>query len=242
MAKTDRETLKGYFKTGATPTQGEFESLLESVLIQGDDLMERPDGGPLGIYASGEPSKPVIRFYEGFEENPLFTFDLAPSDTDGEHHGLNIADLAGKSRLFLQRDEPRMGIGTLDPQATLDVAGSLRVRSILQEDWQPITLKNKWVAYSMGWNDAEYFKDALGFVHLRGMITGGTRADGTEIFELPEGYRPVNKELLMTIVQNGSGGYGKVGRIDADPNGQVVIRIAGDGWLCLDGLTFRAAD
>ena len=33
-----------------------------------------------------------------------------------------------------------------------------------------------------------FFKDTLGFVHLRGRVTGG--ANGTNVFTLPVGYRP----------------------------------------------------
>lgn len=56
-----------------------------------------------------------------------------------------------------------------------------------QEAWITPTLLNGWT--NVGGNDAtlQYFKDSTGIVHIKGVVTGGT---ATQIFTLPEGYRP----------------------------------------------------
>jgi hypothetical protein len=48
---------------------------------------------------------------------------------------------------------------------------------------------NSWVNYAAaGYPNASYYKDALGNVHLRGMIKSGTMQQAA--FTLPAGYRP----------------------------------------------------
>jgi hypothetical protein len=64
-----------------------------------------------------------------------------------------------------------------------------------QEAWITPTLLNSWVKYSDGTtNDVEYFKDTLGFVHIKGRIVGGT--SGSIAFLLPSGYRPAKSGIF----------------------------------------------
>ena len=59
------------------------------------------------------------------------------------------------------------------------------------------------VNHGSGYNDAEYYKDPFGIVHLRGLIKDGTTTIDTVIATLPLKYRPENRELIDTI-SNGS--------------------------------------
>jgi hypothetical protein len=54
--------------------------------------------------------------------------------------------------------------------------------------WLAPTLINSWAATGAPDVVPGYMKDSLGFVHLRGSITGGV--NGTVAFTLPTGYRP----------------------------------------------------
>lgn len=58
----------------------------------------------------------------------------------------------------------------------------------LPEGWKTATLLNGW---SVG-EPIGYFKDAFGDVRCKGVMVGGAITDGTVIFNLPAGYRPVS--------------------------------------------------
>lgn len=103
------------------------------------------------------------------------------------------------------------------------------------EAWVAPTLLNSWVNYGGGFNDAAYYKDPFGVVHLRGVIKDGTDVSGTALFTLPVGYRPPAQELFTVISSSA------LGRVDIATTGNVVITSGSNTWLSLDGLTFRVA-
>jgi hypothetical protein len=93
-------------------------------------------------------------------------------------------------------------------------------------------------------NTAAFFKDPFGVVHLRGVVRcsaePGTCQPGgfaEVIFTLPNGYRPPARELQSTLSD------GAAFRVDIDAAGAVRLGAAvnPDGWVSLDGITFRAA-
>lgn len=100
--------------------------------------------------------------------------------------------------------------------------------------WIAPTFTNSWVNYGAGYNDAGYRKDALGWVHLRGLVKNGI--DGASIFTLPTGYRPQYRELLVC------GSNDLYGRLDIPTDGTVVpaSAVTSPVYVCLDGLTFKA--
>lgn len=55
-----------------------------------------------------------------------------------------------------------------------------------QEAWNAATLKNSWTVFSA--RTPAYVKDLLGWVHMRGQVTGGITEK--TVTELPAGYRP----------------------------------------------------
>jgi hypothetical protein len=94
--------------------------------------------------------------------------------------------------------------------------------------------QNGWQNFGSGYSEAGFFKDALGVVHLKGTIYGGT--NGTTAFTLPEGYRPA-ENLYMPLGSNAS----PIG-LGLSPDGQlapVCGAPSGCNAVGFDGLSFR---
>lgn len=108
-----------------------------------------------------------------------------------------------------------------------------------QESWQTPTLLNSWQNWGTLFNDAGYWKDSYGVVHLRGVVRNGTMA--ANLFVLPVGYRPANRELFVAYSATQSSFTPTLGRVDVLANGEVYMSSGGNGFFSLDGLTFRAA-
>jgi len=102
-----------------------------------------------------------------------------------------------------------------------------------EEAWIVPAFMNSWTNYDTTYNPAGYFKDSLGIVHLRGLVKNGT--NNTTIFTLPVGYRPSNREL-QAVQTN----LNTIGRVDILADGQVTVVSGSNGWVSLDGITFRA--
>lgn len=127
----------------------------------------------------------------------------------------------------------------------VSVNGSLHVSSmptLKGEEWREVGatgqpgFQNSWVNFAAGNETAGFMKDALGFVHLKGLIKSGTQ--GTVAFTLPEGYLP-SLYLHFAILSNNI-----LGRVTVDTSGNVAINEGGIGsnvWANLDGINFRAA-
>ncbi len=100
--------------------------------------------------------------------------------------------------------------------------------------WIAPTFTNSWVNYDLVYNQCGYYKDALGFVHLRGLVKNGS--DGTSIFTLPSGYRPQYQELMAVSSAD------HYGRVDVATTGTVVpsATTTEPTWVSLDGIIFKA--
>lgn len=85
--------------------------------------------------------------------------------------------------------------------------------------WISATLRNGWENYGGSYSTPAFYKDAMGWVHLKGLVQNGS---GSTIFVLPAGYRPGSNMFAPISV----GGDGRVSRLDIDPSGNVVMR-----WL-----------
>ena len=129
-----------------------------------------------------------------------------------------------------------LGSGSVAPDVYLrrTGAGELELEGTLERylgGWVAPTLLNSWTQYSN--YTVGYMKDAIGFVHLRGMVEGGTPP--STVFVLPVGFRPGNANSIF--VNNRSGG---TGRIDVGSNGDVDIVSGVISWNSLDGISFKA--
>lgn len=104
-----------------------------------------------------------------------------------------------------------------------------------QQSWQTLGLVNSWVVFSTEYNDPQYMKDSLGFVHVRGLVKSGTTG---LIATLPAGYRPARRNIWATASNN------LFGRLDVLANGQIIAGGAGGpysaSWFSLDVIYFKA--
>lgn len=97
------------------------------------------------------------------------------------------------------------------------------------------TLLSGWVNHGDGFAAAGYHKGPDNRVHLQGLIKSGTVADGTVIFTLPEGFRPLQKEIFIVFISGGG-----FGRVDVNDNGSVVAKIVNATYTSLSGISFLA--
>jgi len=99
--------------------------------------------------------------------------------------------------------------------------------------WSTLSMINNWQPWS-GTPGAQYMKDAMGFVHLRGLIQYG---NANAIATLPTGYRPISYGQIFT--SHAGGGQT---RLDVGTSG--VIQVNGyyangnNSYVSLDGITF----
>lgn len=100
--------------------------------------------------------------------------------------------------------------------------------------WIAPTLINSWVNNGGGFETVGYLKDALGFVHLRGVITTGLTS--TIAFVLPAGYRPGATTFSAVAI-----GSGAAGQVQVDASGNVTpFHSGGATSVGLSGTTFLA--
>lgn len=104
-----------------------------------------------------------------------------------------------------------------------------------------LTLQNNWVTYNAG--KAPYvYKDALGIVHIVGIIASGTITANTVLFTLPDfNYYPA--QLTKFAVAANNAGTFAHGEIQIDTSGNVTIQAAGGGSTYLSlNVSFPAAN
>ena len=94
--------------------------------------------------------------------------------------------------------------------------------------------RNGWHNVGSPFRPAGVCKDSLGFVHLEGVLGGGT-AD-TTLFVLPKGYRPKFDKLFAVTGTNG--GVPVLENIFMLQGGLVFARGAAHDAVGLDGVTF----
>lgn len=92
--------------------------------------------------------------------------------------------------------------------------------------------EHTWANFGGGWGVAAYYRDILGWVHLRGIISSGTV--GQSALTLPPGYWPAVNETFSVISNNA------IGRVDVQTNGQVIPQSPSSNiWVSLSGIQFR---
>jgi Tfp pilus assembly protein PilV len=103
--------------------------------------------------------------------------------------------------------------------------------------WTNLTLQSGWVSYDGGsfFSPPQYTKGADNIVRLRGLIKGGSTANGTLVANLPAGFRPKDRTLLGSVCNPNV-----YCRIDVLSNGNVELSLADSAWTSLDSVTFLA--
>ena len=106
--------------------------------------------------------------------------------------------------------------------------------------WTAVTFEANWADKGSGHETVAYWKDAHGFVHLKGLAQlEPPGASDSTIFTLPVGYRPSNHQVLPAIEAGNTevpvtiGNDGRVHTTDAT--------LAPPSWLSLAGMSFPAA-
>ena len=117
-----------------------------------------------------------------------------------------------------------------------DVSALNRKDVPLKGAWVAPTLLNGWVNFGAA-QVAGYWLDALGVVHLRGLIKSGTV--NTVIFTLPAGYRPTALSLFSVVSNTGAALVAS--RLDVATTGDVTLVTGGNTFLSLDGVSFRTS-
>ncbi len=104
-------------------------------------------------------------------------------------------------------------------------------------NWITPTLLNGWTNYNPYFTGVGYNKDALGYVHIKGVIASG--AGNAVIFKLPAGFRPYKVQPHIVAV-NTNGTTDAIGRINIHPDGDVIYyltnispTIGSGGWVSL---------
>lgn len=125
-----RSQLKGYFVKNAIPTEGQFADLIEAGANQHDDGLVKTKGEPLSVEAGGDDTsqkRVLALFRSATDPDPACVVSLNPfgnpANANTRVAGLGIGDASGHTRLFLDPTSGRMGLGTVTPQATLQVIG-----------------------------------------------------------------------------------------------------------------------
>jgi len=105
-----------------------------------------------------------------------------------------------------------------------------------------VTFQNSWGNYGSGFPPATYWKDAMGIVHLEGLVSLGTI--NTTIFTLPAGYRPgvlsgSGALMFATTMSGGAAALVCDLRIDSNGNvGQSGATAGQNAWVNLNNIHF----
>lgn len=109
--------------------------------------------------------------------------------------------------------------------------------------WQNLTLQNSWTNFGTPYSNAQYRLASDGFIHLRGLVTTGTRADGTIIATLPSGFFPPAQKYLSTTSNVANLSISNP-QIVVDTSGNIkIFGISGYSsavQIVLDGLLFES--
>lgn len=100
--------------------------------------------------------------------------------------------------------------------------------------WIAPTLLNSWANVGSGNEPAGYFKDPLGFMHLRGVVIGG--ANASVAFVLPAGSRPGSQTQHAAMLGTLAAGGG----VEINPTtGNVTLFTTGTSTsVSMSGITF----
>lgn len=108
--------------------------------------------------------------------------------------------------------------------------------------WTAPTLVNSFANYELTFRKAGYRKNSDGLVTLRGLVKNAASSTAfvTNMFTLPEGYRPSEQEVFNVRAAIGAAAE-TAWRIDVTPLGQVVVSWTGTtAFAALSPISFYA--
>ena len=124
MALINRQTLKNYFKKGGFTTEKHFVDLIDSSLNIVDDGISIQKEHGLKINPLGFSTKLISFFKKSTQKLPEFSIELDQANAPG----LSFQGENEKSIIKIKK-EGLVGINTFDPKHTLDINGTLGMRS-----------------------------------------------------------------------------------------------------------------
>lgn len=108
--------------------------------------------------------------------------------------------------------------------------------------WATPTLSGSVTDYGAGYGGPRYFKDALGIVHMKGVLKAtATITSLTTLFTLPVGFLPV--EILVFQVACGIGFSNLDKRLDIDSSGNAYLNgttLANGDWVSIASVSYLA--
>ncbi len=134
---------------------------------------------------------------------------------------------------------------TIGPKGiTLPTAASVAVSGAA---WTNVGAGGGAPAFLNGWTNiggayavVSYRKDALGWVHLKGLTVAVTNG-ATNIFILPAGFRPALREVFSVVQTDAGQTTQQFGRLDVLATGDVLsVTTATGAWCSLASITFLA--
>lgn len=175
--------------------------------------------------------------------SPTLVTPTIASFTNAQHNHQNAAgggalDAAAiaAGTLPVARGGTGVTASTGSGSVVLGTSPTIATPTITQTAWAAPTLLNSWVDLGSGFQVAEYMKDSMGFVHLRGLIYNGTFTDGTSIFVFPTGFTPSATEQHLAYA------VGEECRLNIQVDGTVTIyEVAGNSYLTFGTVVFKAA-
>lgn len=153
-----------------------------------------------------------------------------------------------KEAVELGQGRPREASGTY---VSFERAVQLGLMDTLQTLFVPkkpafldLLLNSPWIVFNSGapvlgvtFSYPGYYRDALGRVFIRGIVSSGTSA--TAIATLPVGFRPQYRHMFTGVVDVGAGDA--FCRVDVGADGVISFQGAGTAnYLSLDGISFAA--
>ena len=185
---------------------------------------------------------------------------------DGEIRGRDVFDDSLKGADIDESTLSGVGVGSAEPwrlvapgSSSADACANPNTTAVFCSYTPFPNQSYPWQNYGGSFSPAAFYKDQLGVVHLKGLVTSGTNLgvsyDVIEypLFRLPSAYRPATRRVFPSL---GSVGDAEIvqGRIDVEPGGLVLLEqacgkdpvnsdhtdcSANGGDVTLDGITFR---
>lgn len=198
---------------------------------------------PTGFTVSGSPVTGSGTLSFSFSAGYSLPSNTAQAAWDAKEPGITAGSTSQYWRgdkSWQTLDKSAVGLGNVDntsdankPVSTAQQTAFNLKANKAQENWTAPTFLNSWINNGSGYNNAGFYKDEFGIVHLRGLVKSGTMQ--ASIFTLPTGYRPAAREFFGTVSN------ALFGSVYIDPDGSVVPWSGSNAWFSLDGITFKAA-